>query len=349
MSRSTGILATDFELGEEVLTHEQLEQRFGVQAMQKVLSGAGIRSRRVAPKGTCGSDLGFAAAERLLRTHNLDRSSIDLLIFCTQSPDYFMPTTACILHERLQLKKECGAFDINLGCSQYVYGLSVAHGLISSGSATRALLVTGDTMSQTVHPKDRAVVPLMGDGGSATLIGEVPIGQGFLGFELGTDGSGHQFLMIPAGGFRRPLSSDTALETTDAEGNVRSKQNLYMNGVAIFHFAITVVPATIHKLLARLSLSMQDIDLFLFHQANKYMLDYLVRKMKIPTEKTYFYIEDVGNTSGSTIPILMTAAWRAGKIRPGMRVLCIGFGVGLSWAATVIRWPENALAMAAAQ
>jgi 3-oxoacyl-[acyl-carrier-protein] synthase-3 len=340
--KSSCILAVEPELGANTLSYEELEQRFGVEAMQKVLSGAGIRNRRVAPPGICGSDLAFNAATRLFEKYGVDPQSIDLLIFCTQSPDYWMPTTACILHDRLKLKNQCAAFDINLGCSQYVYALSVAHSMLTAGLANRALVLTGDTMSHTVHPKDRAVVPLMGDAGSATLLGEASEGTGFLGFELGTDGSGNRYLMIPAGGARQPWAAETAIESTDAEGNVRTQQNLYMNGVAIFHFAISTVPRTVQSLLAKLALNMADIDLFLFHQANKYMIEYLLKKMKIPAEKTHLYLEDVGNTSGSTIPLLLADAWRAGKVKPGATVLAIGFGVGLSWAATVIRWSDNA-------
>jgi 3-oxoacyl-[acyl-carrier-protein] synthase III len=341
--KSSCILAVEPELGADTLSYEELEQRFGVEAMKKVLSGAGIRNRRVAPPGVCGSDLAFAAATRLFEKYQIDSQSIDLLIFCTQSPDYWMPTTACILHERLKLKNQCAAFDINLGCSQYVYALSIAHSMLTSGVASRALVLTGDTMSHTVHPKDRAVVPLMGDAGSATLLGEASEGAGFLGFELGTDGTGNRYLMIPAGAARQPWTDETAIESTDAEGNVRTPRNLYMNGAAIFHFAISTVPKTVQALLTKLSLDMADIDLFLFHQANKYMIDYLLKKMKIPTSKTHFFIEHVGNTSGSTIPLLLADAWRARKVKPGAIVLAIGFGVGLSWAATVIRWPENAL------
>ena len=338
----SGILAVEPELGELVLTNEELERRFGVETMQKVLTSVGIRNRRVAAPGVCGSDMAYEAANRMLERHGVDRGSIDLLIFATQSPDHWLPTTACILHDRLQLRKGCAAFDINLGCSQYVYALSVAHSMIVSGCASRALVLTGDTMTRTIHPKDRALVPLMGDAGSATLIGEVRDGQGFLGFELGTDGSGHKYLMIPAGGSRMPASPDTAIEVLDAEGSVRSLDNFYMNGVAIFHFAISTVPKAIESLLRKLSLTMGDIDLFLFHQANKFMLEHLMRKLKIPAEKTHFYIEDVGNTSGSTMPLLIADAARAGKVKPGAKVLAIGFGVGLSWAATVIRWPDNA-------
>jgi 3-oxoacyl-[acyl-carrier-protein] synthase III len=344
MSSATGILATEYELGEQVLSFEQLAERFGAATMDKVLAGSGIRHRRVAPPGVCGSDLAFAAAERLLRRSGADRSAIDLLIFCTQSPDYLLPTTACVLHERLGLSRRCAAFDLNLGCSQYVYALAVAHGMIASGSASRALVLTGDTMSRTAHPLDRSVVPLLGDAGSASLVGAVRPGEGFLGFELGTDGTGHRYLMIPAGGFRQPASAETSAESTDAEGNVRSAEHLRMNGAAIFQFAISVVPPTIERLLGRLALRRDDVDLFLFHQANRYMLDYLFRKLKIPAQKTHVYLEEIGNTSGSTLPVVFTHAWRAGKIRPGMLVLAIGFGVGLSWAATVMRIPSDAIA-----
>ena len=344
MQRNTGILAVDYTLGQDTLSYQELEARFGADAMKKVLTGAGIRNRRVAPAGVCGSDLALDSARRLIEKHGIDPAAIDLLIFCTQSPDYLLPTTACLLHEKLGLKKQCAAFDINLGCSQYVYGLSVANGMIVSGAASLALLLTGDTMARTVHPMDRSVAPLMGDAGSATLLGPVSGGAGFLGFELGTDGSGAAHLMLPSSGFRNPVGAATDVESTDAEGNIRSPRNLYMNGAAIFHFAISTVPKTIQSLLTRLGLTIEQVDLFLFHQANQYMLDYLVKKMKIPAEKTHFFLEDVGNTSGSTVPVVLTEAWRAGKVKPGALVVLMGFGVGLSWAATAIRWPEAPLA-----
>ncbi len=349
MGRSSSILAATYELPEKTLTYEELEERFGAENMKKVLSGSGIRNRRVAPPGVCGSDLAHNAACRLLDYHNIDRQEIDLLIFCTQTPDYFLPTTAAVLQHRLGLKEQCASFDINLGCSQYVYALAVAHAMISAGVCSKALVLTGDTMSRTAHPKDRSVVPLLGDGGSATLVGEVPDDQGFLGFELGTDGSGYQYLIVPAGAFRCPSAEETAKEVTDAEGNVRTAQNLYMNGAAIFHFAISVVPPTVERLLAKVSLSLADVDLFLFHQASKFMLDYLFKKMGIPPEKTHIFVEDIGNTSGSALPIVMTEAWRAGKVRTGARVLMIAFGVGLSWAATLVRWPQNALGVVPAK
>lgn len=343
MKRSS-ILAVEPELGAGGLTFEELENRFGPEAMQKVLSGAGIRNRRVAPPGVCGSDLAYNAAMRLFTKYSIDPESIDLLIFCTQSPDYWMPTTACLLHDRLKLQHKCAAFDINLGCSQYIYGLSVAHSMLVSGAASRALVLTGDTLTHSIHPLDRAVAPLMGDAGSATLVGEVEDQAGFMGFELGTDGAGSKYLMIPAGGSRQPCTPETAIEAMDSEGNVRSPQHLYMNGVAIFHFAISTVPRVVDALLTKLALNIGDIDLFLFHQANKYMIDYLLKKMKIPATKTHFYLEEVGNTSGSTIPLLLADACKAGKVTSGAKILAVGFGVGLSWGATVIQWPESAYA-----
>jgi len=342
MQRSA-VFAVECAWGSEILSFEVLEERFGAENMKKVFVGSGIRNRRIAPPGVCGSDLAFEAAETLFGKYDVDRASIDLLIHCTQSPDYLIPTTACILQDRLGLEKHCGAFDLNLGCSQYVYALAMASSAIASGVATQALVLTGDTMSQTIHPMDRALVPILGDGGSATLVGPVADGEGFLGFELGTDGSGHKYLINPASGFRVPRSAETAMVETDREGNVRSQQNLFMNGAAVFHFAITVVPKTVQKVLEKVKLSMDQVDLFLFHQANRYMIDYLVKKLKIPEEKTHFFVENTGNTSGTTMPSVLADAIAAGKVKPGAVVLMVVFGVGLSWAATVVRWPEKSL------
>jgi 3-oxoacyl-[acyl-carrier-protein] synthase-3 len=338
------LLAVNSALGSEDLTYADIEERFGGEAAAKVLKGSGIRNRKVAPRGVCGSDLAWQAAHELMERKGIDRSKVDLLIHCTQSPDYHMPTTACLLQDRLGLGKHTACFDLNLGCSQYVYALSVAHSMISSGVASYALVTTGDTMSHTVHPKDRAIVPILGDAGSASLLGPAgrdPSDAGFLGFDLGTDGSGAKHLMLPASGFRTPRSAETAQEVTDAEGNTRSLENVYMNGAAIFHFAITTVPATIHRLLAKVNMSLEGIDLVLFHQANQYMLDYLAKKLKLPPEKTFFFLENVGNTSGSTIPVVLTEAIRQGRVKPGMTVLLVAFGVGLSWGSSIFRASEE--------
>lgn len=338
---STAIFGVEYTLGQDTLSYEDLERRFGAEPARKVLAGSGIRSRRVAPPGVCGSDLAFESATRLFEKSTFRRDQIDLVIFCTQSADYLLPSSACILQDRLGLRKQCGAFDLNLGCTQYIYALGVAHGMVSAGLANTVLVLTGDTMTQTLHPMDRSVVPLLGDGGSASIVARTNNGAGFLGFEFGTDGSGHRDLIIPAGGFRIPRSTETACECKDAEGNIRSQDHMHMNGLAIFHFAIWVVPETVNRLLSRLCLTMQDIDLFLFHQANKYMLEYLFKKLRLPREKTHVFLEDIGNTSGSTMPIVLADALNAGKIKPGSLIFMMVFGVGLSWAATVVRWPES--------
>ena len=341
MSRSSRIVGVEYVLGTQTRSYEELEVTFGAEAMKKVYAGSGIRNRQIAPPGICGSDMAFAAAERLLLRYAIDRAGIDLLIFCTQTPDHFMPATACLLQHRLGLGKNCASFDITLGCSQYVYALSVAHSMIVAGVANRALVLTGDTLSRTINPKDRALLPLIGDAGTATLVDPAPEGEGCLGFELGTDGSGSQYNLIPAGGFRQPVSAETSVETTDAEGNVRSPQNMFMNGTAIFHFAISVVPKAIASLLAKLNLTLEQIDCVLFHQANRYMLDYLTKKLRIPPEKTHVFIENTGNTSGSTMPAVLSEALQHGKIKAGSLVLMIVFGNGLSWAATVTRWVSD--------
>ncbi len=334
MAAST-ITGVAYALGTETVSQEQLSERFGEAAMQKVLSGSGIRSRRIAAEGVCGSDLAFDAAETLLARQAVDRQSIDLLIHCTQTPDYLMPTTACLLQERLKLPTRCAAFDINLGCSQYVYALSVAHSMIAAGVAHRALVLTGDTMSRTVNELDRALVPIIGDAGSATLVEPPADGGGFLGFELGTDGSGAKYLIMPASGFRRRRSAQTCIAEPDSEGSSRSAENMYMHGAAVFQFVITTVPKTIQSLLGRLNLAMEDVDLFLFHQPNKFILDYLIKKLKIGPEKTHIFVEEIGNTSGSALPVVLAEAMAAGKVKPGARVLLMSFGVGLSWGATL--------------
>jgi len=207
---STAIIASSYFVPEKRLKHEELIARYGEDMARKVAESAGIWERRVVEPHECASDLAVRAANDLLDHHKIDRHSIDLAIFATQTPDYLLPTTACIMQERLGLPTSCAAFDINLGCSQYVYSLAVAHSMIEAGLARRALVMTGDTVSRILHPKDRAVVPLFGDAGTATLLERCKPGEGFVRFKLGTDGRGAPFLMWPSSGLRKPRSADTA-------------------------------------------------------------------------------------------------------------------------------------------
>jgi len=340
---STAIIASSYYVPDQRLTHAELARRYGEDMARKVAESSGIWERRVATPDQCASDLAVRAAEDLLTAHAIDRMSIDLLIFATQTPDYLLPTTACLIQERLRLPTGCAAFDINLGCSQYVYSLAVAHSMIEAGLAQRALVMTGDTVSRILHPQDRAVVPLFGDAGTATLLERAAPGQGFMGFRFGTDGKGAPFLMWPASGLRKLHSPESARETTDKNGSTRREDDMAMDGAAVFVFTLKTVPRLIEELLAAQSLTVADVDLFIFHQASELIVESAAKKLKIPREKLHYKLHDVGNSGGSTVGIALTDAWLKGRVKPGMRVVLSAFGVGLSWAATVIRWPDHAL------
>jgi 3-oxoacyl-[acyl-carrier-protein] synthase III len=340
---STAIIASSYYVPETRLTHAELATRYGEEMARKVAESAGIWERRIARPDECASDLAVRAAEDLLTHHHVDRSTIDLIIFATQTPDYLLPTTACMIQDRLKLPTSCAAFDINLGCSQYVYSLAVAHSMIEAGLANRALVMTGDTVSRILHPQDRSVVPLFGDAGTATLLERCAPGRGFLRFKLGTDGKGAPFLIWPASGLRKPPSAETARETIDKNGNTRRADDMAMDGAAIFVFTLKTVPKLIEDLLAAEELTVADVDLFIFHQASELIVESSAKKLKIPREKLHYKVHDVGNSGGSTVGIALTDAWLKGRIRPGMTIVLSAFGVGLSWAGAVLRWPEGSL------
>jgi 3-oxoacyl-[acyl-carrier-protein] synthase-3 len=338
---STAIVASAYYVPETRLTHAELAARYGEETTRKVEESAGIVERRVAREGECGSDFAARAAEDLLSRYQIDRASIDLLIFATQTPDYLLPTTACILQHRLGLPTTCAAFDINLGCSQYVYSLAVAHGMVESGLARRALVLTGDTVSRILHPQDKVVVPLFGDAGTATLVERTEPGQGFLRFKLGTDGKGAPFLIWPTSGMRKARTPETAREVADKNGNIRREDDMAMDGAAIFVFTLKTVPKLIEDLLAEEKLGVPDVDLFIFHQASELIVESSAKKLKIPREKLHYKLHDVGNSGGSTVGIALTDAWLKGRLKPGMRVVLSAFGVGLSWAGALVKWPEH--------
>jgi len=340
---STAIIASSYYVPEKRLTHAELSLRYGKEMARKVAESSGIWERRIVGPGECASDLAVRAASDLLDRHKIDQSTIDLLIFATQTPDYLLPTTACLIQERLHLPTSCAAFDINLGCSQYVYSLAVAHSMVEAGLAHRALVLTGDTVSRIVHPQDRAVVPLFGDAGTATLLERAAPGEGFLGFKLGTDGKGAPFLIWPSSGMRKPRSAETAREITDKGGNIRREDDMAMDGAAVFVFTLKTVPKLVEDLLAAQKLTVDDVDLFIFHQASELIVESSAKKLKIPREKLHYKLHDVGNSGGSTVGIALTDAWLKGRLKPGMLVVLSAFGVGLSWAGALIRWPNLTL------
>lgn len=318
------------------LTNDELAERFGERQLKSIVKMAGIRERRITAPGETASDLAYWAATRLLEDRGLDPVTIDLIIFASQTCDYQLPATACVLHERLGLSEHCAAFDLNLGCTSFPYALSVAHGMIAGGTARRALVLNAETLTSVIHPKDRGLVPLHGDGAVATLVEPHEGKGGIRGFLLGTDGSGHRHLMIPASGARIPRSEETKEEIADESGIVRTQEHLHMNGPAIFHFSLYKIPEVIKQALDETEWTVADIDLILLHQANKTMVDQIYRALEVPKEKRFYFVEEIGNTSGPSTPILLAEAWRQGLVRPGTRILMAAFGVGLSWG--VVAW-----------
>jgi 3-oxoacyl-[acyl-carrier-protein] synthase III len=333
------IRAIEYHLPEKAVTTEQLSAEFPEWSVQKIDEKTGIQVRHIAGEEECSSDLGVAAARKLFESGSCAPQDVDYVLFCTQSPDYFLPTTACLIQDRLGIPVSAGALDFNLGCSGFVYGLGLAKGLVESGQVSRLLLITAETYSKFIHPRDRSVRTIFGDAAAATLVTAVDAEDALIGpFVFGTDGRGAKNLIVPAGGLRRVHSTETAREVTDDSGNVRSQDHLFMDGAEIFNFTLKAVPQSVCQLLERSQKTLEDIDLFVFHQANRYMLDYLRRKIKIPQEKFYMAMSHCGNTVSSTIPIALKHAQMEGRLKPGDLTMLVGFGVGYSWAAGLARW-----------
>ncbi|CAA6676770.1 MULTISPECIES: 3-oxoacyl-[acyl-carrier-protein] synthase III C-terminal domain-containing protein [unclassified Lentimonas] len=297
----------------------------------------GLDRRRVVDPGTTAVDLCEAAARRLLEASEVGVDQVDALIFVTQTPDHLQPCNAAVLHGRLDLAKSCAALDVNLGCSGYVYGLWLAHMMVSAGGCERVLLLAGDTLSRVVNPKDRTVAPLFGDGGSATLIqGDDTAAQAW--FSLGTDGKGFDKLIVPAGGQRMPSSVETQVEVADEDGNVRSAENLVMDGAEVFNFSITVEPKAVRELVDYAEVDLEAVDYFVFHQANRYILGNIAKRLKVNKAKVPMQtVERYGNQSSASIPSAMCG--ELSEVLCGAeakRVLLSGFGVGLSWGSALV-------------
>jgi 3-oxoacyl-[acyl-carrier-protein] synthase-3 len=324
-----------------VVTNEDLHRENPEWDTERIASKTGIESRRIAADGETASDLAFSSAERLFAKGSICRGEIDYLLFCTQSPDYLLPASACILQDRLGLPVHCGAIDINQGCSGYVYGLQLANALIVSGTANSVLLLTGETYSKYIHPRDRSVRVLFGDAGTATVIGTAPRGARILTTVVGTDGSGPNNLIVPVGGARQPSCAASLHETCDDNGNVRTAANLFMDGQELFAFTLRRVPELIEALLAKGGLTANDVDAFVFHQANAFMNEHLRTKMRLPKEKVPLALRDVGNTVSNTLPL--TLAQVGHNFAPGDKIALVGFGVGYSWGACLLEWGDVVL------
>jgi 3-oxoacyl-[acyl-carrier-protein] synthase III len=337
MTERAAIKAIKSFLPENKLTNEQLAEQFGDWHASQILSKTGVAERGIAAADECASDLGIRAAQRLFAAGASTPDKIDFLIFCTQTPDYFMPTTACLMQDALGLPTSCGAIDINQGCSGYIYGLALAKSLIEAGTARTVLLVTADTYTKFINRRDRSLLTLFGDGAAATLMGAVESERELIGpFVLGSDGRGASQIIVKAGGLRHRPTAETSVEKQDSSGNWRSDENLFMDGGDVFSFALRTVPPTLQQLLEKTALTLDQIDFIVPHQANKFVLERLRAKLKIPSDKFWIDMEKSGNTVSSTIPIALESAIEQRRVKTGDRVALVGFGVGYSWGATMI-------------
>ena len=319
-------------LPETVEDNDRLGAEFPNWNMDLIYAKTGVAARHVAAPEECASDLGVAAAEKLFEEHDVDRRSIDFLLFCTQTPDYPLPTTACLIQDRLGLPTSIGALDFNLGCSGFVYGLSLADGLIHSGAARRVLLVTAETYSKYIDPIDRSLRTIFGDGAAATLV-EAADEPSLGSFVFGTDGRGAESLLVPDGGARPEAH---ALKPRRRK---RWPSRLSMDGPELVKFTLEVVPPMIDRMLDDAGMTGDDVDFYLMHQATLYMIENLRARLHLDEEVVPVDLEKVGNTVSSTLPILMHDLRHDRRLRPGKRSLLIGFGVGFSWAGCT--WTET--------
>jgi 3-oxoacyl-[acyl-carrier-protein] synthase III len=326
-------------LPDSILGNDELAALYPEWSAEKILEKTGINERRIAGNKQTSGDMAYEAARNLFAQGKISAENIDFIILCTQAPDYVLPTTACLLQDRLGISRQSGALDINLGCSGFVYGLSLAKGLIETGSAHCVLLLTADTYSKYIHPMDKSVRTLFGDAAAATAIMASETSEESIGpFVFGTDGSGSKNLIVEAGMYRQPKSFETSIEQADTSGNVRSRENLYMNGAEVMAFSLKEVPKAADALLQKAGKSKEEIDFFVLHQANKFMLDALRRKLNVESEKLPIMMKDIGNTVSSTIPITLFRMRKHGMLTEGKQLVLIGFGVGYSWAACLLNW-----------
>lgn len=361
--KSAQIRAIAAYLPSNVLKNDELIARFSGWTAEKMEQKLGILSRPIADEKETATDMAISAAQRLFDKGVCSPEDIDFLIFCTQSPDYILPTSACVIQSRLGIPKKAGALDFNLGCSGYVYGLALAKGLVETGLAKKLLFLTSETYSKYINEDDRASRPLFGDGASATLVelvatpaadsSEKPekpekpekFGPMLGPFEFGTDGSGADLLIVPAGGSRKPSSMETRKIKRDLRGNLRSEEDLYMSGPGIFYFAVDEVPPLVASLQKSCREEGLSLDAYIFHQANRYMLDRLRELCGLENARYYNNMLHRGNTVSSSVPIAILDAMAEDFIHRGDGLLLVGFGVGLSWGACRVVLPDDFIAI----
>lgn len=327
------IKGIEYYLPETIITNEMIVKEFPEWTVDKIDKKIGVKERHIVKDGETASDLAIQAAEKLFAKYSFDRKEIDYLIFVTQSADYHLPTTACLIQKKLSLNNTITAFDMNLGCNGFIAGLSIAKAVIVSGQAKNVLLLTGETYSKYLHGKDKSNRTIFGDGAAATLVsnnGMAEIGE----FVIGTDGSGADNLIVKTGGARHPKSMNDL--QFDDFNNPYSSDNLYMDGPAILNYSLDSIPQLVHDVLSKNQMTMEDIDLHVYHQANTFLANLERRKLRIPEEKYFCAIEKFGNTVSSTIPIALCEALKKNKIIPGFKILSVAQGLGYTWGGVVL-------------
>jgi len=323
---------------EKVLTNELLQNEFPKLKLPELTRLTGVSQRHICCDGETSVDMGAAAAENLFNESDINKESIDFIIFCSAGGDYITPASSCIIHDRLGLPEYCGAYDFNQGCTGYIYGLSMADSLISSGNANNILLITSEAITGTIHTKDSSNRAIFGDGATASIIVKDDKKSSYGKFIFGTDGSKHDKIIIKHGRERYPLPKYAEDDRIDNFGNVRNDANFYMDGSEVFNFSVTKAPDLVSQLLDNANMRFEDIDFFVFHQANQIILETIGRKLKVPKNKLIIEIETTGNTVSSTIPIALKNAIYKKQIKRGQIILIAGFGVGFSWGGTIMKY-----------
>lgn len=330
-----GITALAAAVPKRVIKNYEYTEFFPAGQVKEVVDKVGIYERRFADEKTCSSDLCFAAAEKLIADNRIDRSEIDLLVFISQTPDFRMPATSVILQERLRLSQRTIAFDINLGCSAFLYGMSVVYSMMEKGGLRKALILDGETRSKVYSPKDRRTAFLFGDGGVAALVERNErFGKSY--FSLNSDGSRADLIKINGGGYRNPSSAETLRErVVDEYGNIRNDEQGYMDGGDVFNFVIREIPRDIKQTLAHAGADKDALDFYVFHQANNFINTYLAKKLKLNTEKIPSCVEKFGNTSSVSVPLTIVSELRE-RMGGTKNLLLSAFGVGMTWATGIV-------------
>jgi 3-oxoacyl-[acyl-carrier-protein] synthase III len=334
---NVGISAISACVPKKVSSNSDLGYLIPSDEIDKTIESIGIKEKRIADSDVCSSDLCIKAAEKLFADNNIERDSIDLVLFLSQTPDFIIPATSPIIQHRLGLPKSTACIDLSLACSGYVYGLSTAFAYASMDGVNRILLLVGETFSKIVNKMDKVNAPLYGDAGTATLIEKEENSKSFFG--LYSDGSGEHAVKIPGGAYRHPFTEETLKEQKFNDGSIRSNSQLFMDGMDVFNFAISVVPKGIKEIIKVSSKELEDIDYIVFHQANKFMTDFFIKRLKFDTSKVPYCLSKYGNTSAASVPLTIVSEFSKNQMN-NKNVILSGFGAGLSWATAYIETKE---------